>query len=44
MKWGDFTQITRSETAAVPATNAAEIAAIAKLLLFPIFPVPTAGA
>ncbi|PKA44947.1 DNA polymerase IV (plasmid) [Rhizobium sullae] len=40
VKWGDFTQITRSKTAAVPATSAAEIAAIVELLLLPMFPVP----
>lgn len=40
VKWADFTQITRSKTAAAPATSAAEITDIAELLLLPIFPVP----
>jgi DNA polymerase-4 len=40
VKWTDFTQITRSKTATVPATSAAEITDIVELLLSPIFPVP----
>jgi len=40
VKWEDFTQITRSKTAAAPVASAGEIAEIIELLLSPIFPVP----
>ncbi|OWK26009.1 hypothetical protein AJ87_47355 [Rhizobium yanglingense] len=40
VKWGDFTQITRSKTAIAPVVSAAEIAEILELLLSPSFPVP----
>jgi len=39
VKWSDFTQITRSKTAAAPVASAAELAEIVELLLSPIFPV-----
>jgi DNA polymerase-4 len=40
VKWDDFTQMTRSKTAAAPAASAIEIAEIVELLLSPIFPIP----
>jgi len=39
VKWADFTQITRSKTAAAPVASAAELAEIVELQLSPIFPV-----
>ena len=39
VKWADFTQITRSKTAAAPVASASELAEIVELLLSPIFPV-----
>ncbi|WP_429819913.1 DNA polymerase IV [Ensifer sp. B1-9] len=40
VKWGDFTQITRSRTVAAPIGSTAELAEIVTLLLSPIFPAP----
>ncbi|WP_429809147.1 DNA polymerase IV [Ensifer sp. B1-9] len=39
VKWGDFTQITRSKTVTAPIASAGELADVAMLLLSPLFPV-----
>lgn len=39
VKWGDFTQITRSKTVTAPIASAGELAAVSTLLLSPLFPV-----
>lgn len=40
VKWGDFTQITRSKTVVAPVASAAEIADNVTLLLSSVFPAP----
>lgn len=40
VKWGDFTQITRSKTVVAPVASAAEIADHVTLLLSSVFPAP----
>ncbi|WP_173519752.1 DNA polymerase IV [Ensifer sesbaniae] len=39
MKWGDFTQVTRSKAVTFPIASAGELADVSTLLLSPLFPV-----